>query len=88
MPGIDTFDISKFTFTKYGLWRLIGLNFTLTLYLLVLSADNLCKQIGTRSGLTEFWACCGSKLFDTLMVFLKDFFLKGGFLKNQQTTKT
>ena len=39
----------------------------LTLYLLVSSADNLCKQFGPRSG---------SKLFDTLIVFLKEFFLK------------
>ena len=31
------------------------------------SADNLCKQLGTRSGPTEF---------DTLIVFLKYFFLK------------
>ena len=34
-------------------------------FVLTLS-DNLCKQIGPRTG---------SKLFDTLMVFLKDFFL-------------
>ena len=38
------------------------LPFTLTLYLLVSSADNFCKQ--------------GSKLFDTLMVFLKEIFEK------------
>ena len=49
-----------------------------TLYLLVVSADNLCKQFGSRSG---------SKLFDTLMVFLKEFFEKADFEKYQQTKK-
>ena len=47
-----------------------------TLYLLVLSADSLCKQIGPRSGPTKF----GSNLFDTQMVFL-NFFLKKLILK-------
>ena len=37
-----------------------------------------CKQFGARSG---------SKLFDTLMVLMKDFFEKVEFEKNQQTTK-
>ena len=41
------------------------------------SADNLYKQFGTRSE---------SKLFDTLMVFLKEFFRKYDFEKKQQTT--
>ena len=52
-----------------------------------LSADNFCKQFGTRSGPTERLTCSGSKLFDTLMVFLKEFFEKVDFEKNQQTTK-
>ena len=39
-----------------------------TLGLLVSSADNLCKQFGPRSALS------GSELFDTMMVFLKEFF--------------
>ena len=47
----------------------------LTLYLLVSSADNLCKQFGPRSGLTTCRAWYGSKLFDTLMIFLQEFFL-------------
>ena len=38
------------------------------------SADNLYKQFGPRSG--ECWSWYGSKLFDTLMVFLKDFLKK------------
>ena len=37
----------------------------LALCLLVAAADNLCKQFGPRS-----------KLFDTLMVFTKEFFVK------------
>ena len=39
---------------------------------LLTSADNHFKQFGPRSGPTE----SGSKLFDTQMVFLKDFFEK------------
>ena len=50
-------------------------------------ADNLCKQFGFRSGPTKCRAWSGSKLFDTLMVLLKEFFEKVEFEKNQQTTK-
>ena len=53
---------------------------------LVLSADNLCKQFVPRSGPTERRAWSGSKLFDTLMLFLKEFFEKVIFEKNLQTT--
>ena len=56
--------------------------YCLTLYLLVLSADIFCKQFGTRLGPTS-----GSKLFDTPIVFLKEFFKKVDYEKNQQTTK-
>ena len=52
----------------------------LTLCLLMQIADSLCKQFGLRSGST-------SKLFDTLMVVLKEFFRKIDFEKNQRTTK-
>ena len=51
------------------------------------SADNLCKQFGSRSGPTKCRAWSGSKLFDTLMVFLKEFFEKEDFEKNQKTTQ-
>ena len=58
----------------------------LTLYLLVSSVDNLCKQFGPRSGATFL---SGYKLFDTLLVFSKEFFKKKiDFEKNHQTTKT
>ena len=57
------------------------------LCLLVLSADNLCKQFGPRSSPTKHRVWSGSKLFDTLMVFLKEFFKKVNFEKNKQTTK-
>ena len=57
----------------------------LTLYLLVLSADpavdNLCKQFRPRSGPTKCWACSGPKIFDTLMVCLKEVFEKVDFTK-------
>ena len=43
------------------------------------SADNLCKQFGPRSGLT--------KLFDALMVFLKEIFKKVDFEKSADNTK-
>ena len=43
----------------------------LTLYLLVLSADNFRKQFGPRQKVGPYRSV--SKLFDTLMVFLKDF---------------
>ena len=50
--------------------------------LLVPSAGNFRKQFEPRSGPTKCRAWSGSKLFDTLMVFLKI-----SFEKNQQTTK-
>ena len=46
----------------------------LSLCLLVPSADSLCKQFGPRSGLTKRQVCSGYKLFDSLRVFLKEFF--------------
>ena len=50
---------------------------SLTLSRQVSSADNLCKQFGTRSGPT----ISESKMFNTLMVFLKVFFSKNLILK-------
>ena len=50
----------------------------LTHFLLVPSAENICKQFGPRPG---------SKLFDTLIIFLKEFFENTDFGKIQQTTK-
>ena len=47
--------------------------------------DNLCKQFGPRSGPTFCRALSGSKLFDNLKVFLKEFFKKDIFEKNQGT---
>ena len=45
------------------------------------SADNFCEQFGPRSGPTKCRAWSGSNLFDTLMVFLKEFFKKLDFEK-------
>ena len=50
------------------------------------SADNLCKQFGPRSGPTECWSQSGSKLFNTTILFLKEFFEKVNFENIQQTT--
>ena len=66
---------------KWTFWRVP------LFYLLVSSADNLCKQFGPRSDPTKCRAWSGSKLFDTLMVFLKEFFKKVDFEKIHQTTK-
>ena len=44
----------------------------LSLLLLVLSADNLCKQFGSRAGPTFVGPSCSeSKLYDAQMVFMK-----------------
>ena len=43
-------------------------------FLLVSSADHLSKQFGPRSDQTKCWAWSGSKLFDTLMEILNEFF--------------
>ena len=56
--------------------------------LLSSTKNNLNKQFGPRSGPTEcqFWS--GFKMFDTLIVLLKEFF-DNFFLKSQQAaTKT
>ena len=58
-----------------------------TLCLLMSSADNLCKQFGPRPGLTKCQAWPGSKLFDTLMVFMKEFFEKVEFGKISRRQK-
>ena len=44
-----------------------------TLCLIVSCADNLCKQLGPRSGQIKRRACSGSNMFYTQMVFLKEF---------------
>ena len=48
------------------------------------STHNLNKKIVPLSGPTK-WS--GSNLFDTQMVFLKEFYEEVDFEKNQQTTK-
>ena len=47
----------------------------------MLSADNLCKQSGPRSGPIKPWYLSGFKLFDTQIVFLKECFEKVNFEK-------
>ena len=53
---------------------LLQLWLALNSLLLVSSANKICKLFGLRSGLTKCWAWSGSKLFDTLIVLLKEFF--------------
>ena len=50
----------------------------------MLSAD---KQFGPRSGLTKCRACSGPKLFDILIVFLKECFEKVDFEKINRQQK-
>ena len=61
----------RFNISWSKIWKLSTHLFTLTLCLLVLSADNLFKRIGPRSGPTKCPAWSGSKLFDIMIVFLK-----------------
>ena len=80
------FSISKLYWKVYGDLRYIV---TLNSCLPVSSAGNFCKQFGTRPGPTFSTKCqarSGYKLFDTLMVLLKEFFEKVYFEKIQQTT--
>ena len=44
---------------------------------------HLCIQFGPRSGPTGCWVCFGSKLFDTVIVFQKEFFEKVNFEQDQ-----
>ena len=53
----------------------------------VSSADNFCKQFEPRSDPTNCWAWSGSKLFDTLRVFPKEFFEKVYFEKISRRQK-
>ena len=48
----------------------------LTLYLLLSSADNICEHFCTQISPNKTFAWFGSKLLDTLMVFLKEHFQK------------
>ena len=50
------------------------------------TTDSFWKQFVHRSGPTKRQARSGSKLFNTLMVFLKEFFEKVDIEKHQQTT--
>ena len=53
------------------------------------STDNLSKQFGPRTGLNKHQALFDNKLFDTLIIFLKEFFEKDDFLiRYPQTMKS
>ena len=60
---------------------------SLDFYILVASADSLCKQFWPRSDLTKHQAWSGSKLFDTLIIFLKEFFENDSFEKKSADNK-
>ena len=70
-----------------GTWKIIR-NSVFRIFggLILLSADNLCKQFASRSEPTERRSWSGSELFYTLIVFLEEFFEKVNFEKSQQMT--
>ena len=51
-------------------------------------ADNRCKKFGPRSGPTECRSWSGSKLFDTWIVYLKEFFENINFEKEGADDKS
>ena len=51
------------------------------------SADNICKQFGPKLGLTKCQVWSVSNQFDTLMVFLKEFFEEINFEKKSADDK-
>ena len=53
---------------------------------LVLSVDNICNSLGPDQARIFFWLR-NVGLFDTVMVFLDEFFERVDFEKSQQTTK-
>ena len=71
--------------TETFLRELLLLQLFLCYWQLLSSADNLCKQIGPNQARRRAWS--GSKLFDTLMVFLKDFFFEKVNLKKNPDEK-
>ena len=79
----------KVTILQRSYWNMTmnRLEYTLTLDLLESPADNFCKQFGPRSGPTKCRAPSESKLFYTLMIFLKEFFEKVDFEKSADDKK-
>ena len=70
-------------------WWLSASTHSLLVAATLSSADSLCKQFGPGSGLTFCRSWSGSKLFDTPILFLKEFIEKIKFEKKcpQTTTK-
>ena len=54
---------------------------------LLSSADNFCEQLDPDQDRQNVGPDLDPNCFDTLMVFLKEYFEKVDFEKNQQTTK-
>ena len=74
----------------YAAWISEAVQLLLTLYQLVAtlsSADNICKQLGSRPGLTKCQSWSGSKLLGTLMVFLQKNSFKKLILKKSADDK-
>ena len=70
----------KLQFSEFQTWYVKLNSFLALKQPLLSSADNLCKQFGTRSGLTGCQSLSGSKLFGTRI------FAKVNFEKSQQTS--
>ena len=67
-------------FTFYFCW-LTQINSFVSWQRLLSSTDSLCKQFAPVSAPTECLSWFGSKLFDILIVFLKEFFVNINFEK-------
>ena len=76
-----------YTFTFAHWVNTLLTNLVVTLCLLVSSADNLCKQFGTRSRPTEPLVWPGTKCLTLWWYSWKNFSKKLILKKNQQTTK-
>ena len=63
--------VAHYECLKYGNQEVFFISFTLSL--LEAIADRLCQQFGPKSGPTKCWSWSGYKPFDTLKVFLKEF---------------
>ena len=72
---------------KEATYRFLGKHDVTLNCLQLMSADKLCKEFGSRPGLTKCQAWSRIKLFDTLMIFLKEYFQTFNFEKKSADNK-
>ena len=76
--------LDRYIFSRFHLWHFNVNSFPWAATFVV--CWYLCKQFGPKSRPTFCRSWSGSKWFDTLIVFLKEFLEKVNFEKSQQTT--